>query len=78
MIITSSEIFHQWRIVFERSNGAVLVHDAVGEDHEARIPEDGWRYYDVLGECRDDDSLRVTGELHFIYKTETNHGYYSW
>ena len=68
-------MFHQWRIVFERSNGAALVHNADGEDDdaEAGVPEHGWRSCDVVGECRDDDTLRVTGELHFIYKTDTNH-----
>ena len=62
-------MFQQWRIVFERSNGAAFVHDAEGEDDDA-VPEDGWRSCDVAGECRDDDTLRVTGELHFIYRTD--------
>ena len=70
-------MFHHWRIIFERSNGASLVHDADGEDDKVGVPEDGWRYCDVLGECRDDETLRVTGELHFIHKTDTNHGYFS-
>ena len=67
-------MFYQWQIVFERSNGAVLAHD---DDTEAGIPEDGWRSCDVGGKCRDDDTLRVTGELHFIYRTDTNNGYFS-
>ena len=53
-------MFQQWRIVFERSNGAALVHAAVGEE-AGGIPEGGWRYCDVAGECKDDDILRVTG-----------------
>ena len=69
-------MFQQWRIVFERSNGAVLVHAADGEDDDA-VHEDGWRSCDTSGECRDDGSLRVTGKLHLIYKTDTNHGYCS-
>ena len=51
-------MFHQWRIVFERSDGAALVH-AGGVT--AGIPEDGWKSCDVVGECKDDDSLTVTG-----------------
>ena len=70
-------MFHQWRIVFERSDGAALVHDADGEDGDVGIPEDGWRFCDVAERCEDDDTLRVTGELHSIYKTDTNHGYFS-
>lgn len=68
-------MFHQWRIVFERSNGAALVHDADGEDDDAKsgVPEDGWRSCDVEGKCKDDDTLRVTGELHFINRTDINH-----
>ena len=56
-----------------------MIHDAAGEDDDAKagIPEDGWRSCDVGGKCRDDDTLRVTGELHSIYKTDTNHGYFS-
>ena len=57
----SSEMFQQWRIVFERSNGAVLVHDA-DEVAKVGIPEDGWRSCDVAGVCEHDDTLRVTGE----------------
>ena len=73
-------MFHQWRIVFERSNGAAIVHDTKGKDDDAEIgiPEHGWRSCDVAGECRDDDTLRVTGEIYFFYKTDTNHCYFSW
>ena len=67
-------MFHQWRIVFERSNGAALVHAA---DEDNAVPEDGWRSCDDAGERRDDDTLRVTGEFHFINRTDINHGYFS-
>ena len=67
-------MIHQWRIVFEKSNGAALVHAA---DEDNAVPEDGWRSCDVTGECRDDNTLRVTGKLHFIYKTDKNHGHFS-
>ena len=67
-------MFHQWRIVFERSNGAALVHD---DDAEAGVPEDNWRSCDVVGVCELDDTLRVTGEVHSIYKPDINHGYFS-
>ena len=70
-------MFHQWRIVFERSDGAILVHAADGEDNDP-VPEDGWRLCDVVGECRDDETLNVTGEMYSIYKADTNHGYCSW
>ena len=69
-------MFQQWRVVFERSNGAAFVHDAEGEDDDA-VPKDGWRSCDDAGGCKDDDTLRVTGELHFINRTDTNHGYFS-
>ena len=59
-------MFQQWRIVFERSNGAVLVHDDDGKDDDP-VSKDGWRSCDVVGECQDDDTLRVTGVLHFIF-----------
>ena len=52
-------MFDQWRIVFERSNGAALVHTE--GDHDGGIPEGGWRSCDVAGECKDDDTLSVTG-----------------
>ena len=73
--LISPEMFHQWRIVFERSNGAALVHDADGDDDDAKagVPGDGWRSCDVEGKCKDDDTLRVTGELHFIIRTDINH-----
>ena len=58
ILVISSEMFKQWRIVFERSNGAAFVHDA--EDDDA-VPEDGWRSCDDAGECRDDATLRVSG-----------------
>ena len=61
-------MFRHWRIVFERSDGAVFVHDDNGEDDDA-VPEDGWRSCYVEGKCKDDDNLRVTGELHFINRT---------
>ena len=32
--LISPEMFHQWRIVFERSYGAVLVHDDDREDDD--------------------------------------------
>ena len=57
-------MFDHWRIVFGRSKGAVFVHAAVGENHEAGIPEVGWRYCDVDGDCKDDETLK--GELHFV------------
>ena len=67
-------MIHQWRIVFERSYGAVLVHAADGEDGDAKagIPEDNWRYCDnkwflgYAGVCKVDDTLRVNGELQSI------------
>ena len=64
-------MIHQWRIVFERSNGAAMVHSADGDggDAKAGIPEDNWRYCVVAGECKDDDTLRVNGELQLILKT---------
>ena len=70
-------MFQQWRIVFERSNGAALVHDADGENDNARvgIPEHGWKSCNVVGKCKNDDTLNVIGELH--YKTDTIHGYFS-
>ena len=75
IVVISSELFHQWRIVFKKLNGAALIHDAAGEDDDAKagIPEDGWRSCDVSGGCQDDDTLRVTGELHFINITDINH-----
>ena len=72
ILIISSEMFQQWRIVFERSNGAVLVHVDDGEDDDP-VPKDGWRSCDVVGECQNNDTLRVTGEIHFVYKTDTNY-----
>ena len=57
-------MFEQWRIVFERSDGSALVYDAAGEDDdaEAGVPELGWRICDVVGECKEDDTLRVIGK----------------
>ena len=64
ILVISSEIFQQWRIVFERSDGAALVHDVDGEDDdaEAGVPEHGWRTCDVAGGCKEDDTLTVTGK----------------
>ena len=77
ILLLSSEMIHQWRVVFERSNGAAFLHDA-DEVAKAGVPEDGWRYCDVAGICEHDDTLRVTGEVHSIYKSDTNLGYFSW
>ena len=63
ILLLSSEMIHQWRVVFERSNGAAVVHDDDSEDDKVGVPEDVWRSCDVSGECRDDNTLRVTGEL---------------
>ena len=60
ILVISSEMFQQWRIVFERSNGAAFVHDAEGEDDDA-VPKDGWRSCYDAGRCQDDGTLRVTG-----------------
>ena len=60
-IVLSSEMFDRWRIVFERSNGAALVPAAKGDDASGDIPKDDWKYCDVDAECKDDDTLRVTG-----------------
>ena len=48
-----------------------MVHSADGDggDAKAGIPEDNWRYCVVAGECKDDDTLRVNGELQLILKT---------
>ena len=54
-------MFHQWRIVFRRSYGAVLVHAAYGEDDATAIPEDGWSFCDDVGECKNNQTLRVAG-----------------
>ena len=75
ILVISSEMFQQWRIVFERSNGAAFVQDADADDDDA-VPENGWRSCNEAGKCRDDNPLRVTGELHFINRTHTNYGYF--
>ena len=55
-------MFDQWRIVFERSNGAALVHtEEEGEEAGGLFLEGVWRSCDVAGECKDDVTLRVTG-----------------
>ena len=69
-------MIQQWRIVLERSNGAVLVHDA-DEVAKVGIPEDGWRSCDAAGVCEHDETLRVTGEVHCIHKADTNNWYFS-
>ena len=75
-------MFHQWRIVFERSNGAAIVHDTDGKDDDAEtvIPEHGWRSCYVAGDCKYDGSLRVTGKLHRIHKIKLGQIsiYFSW
>ena len=48
----------------------------VEDDDKDGIPEDGWRSCDVTRGCRDDDTLRVTGELHFTYETDSNYSNY--
>jgi len=64
--VLSIEVFHQWRIVFDRSNGAALVHAADDEDDDAEvgIPEDNWRYCDDAGVCENDETLRITVGKH--------------
>ena len=54
-------MFHEWRIVFEGPNGAALVYTAGGEDDVTDIPEDGWRFCNNVGNCYDEETLRVTG-----------------
>ena len=78
ILVISSEMFKQWRIVFERSSGAAFVHDVdVEDDDKDGVPEDGWRYCDIAGVCEHDETLRVTGELHLIYKPYSYYGYFS-
>ena len=53
-------MFKQWRIVFERSNGAALVHDADGGndgiEETEEIPLTGWKIRNEAG-WEEDDTL---------------------